>query len=76
MLDELVNRIADLVADKLRVADPVLSREEAAKYLGTTTRTLDRLASDGHLPRVKFGTRTVFKVSDLTKLIERNSQSA
>ena len=75
-LDQLASLIADRIAEKLRIPDPVLNRANAAKFLGVTTRTLDQLATVGELTRVKFGTRTVFQVSDLQELIARKSENA
>ncbi len=72
-LDQLANLIATRIAEKLSVHDSVLSREDAAKFLAVTTRTLDQLATDGELTRVKLGTRTVFQISDLKKFIARKS---
>ena len=38
-LDQLASLIADRIAEKLRIPDPVLNRANAAKFLGVTTRT-------------------------------------
>lgn len=42
-----------------------LSRKEAAAYLSVSTRQLDNYASARLLPRVKLGSKTVFRVKDL-----------
>lgn len=39
--------------------DPLYSPDEAADYLGITRKLLDRLRSDGKLPTIVFGHRTV-----------------
>jgi hypothetical protein len=57
-LEQLASLIADRIAEKLRIPDPVLNR-----------------ATDGELTRVKFGTRTVFQVSELQELIARKSEN-
>ena len=75
-IDQLATVIVDRIAAKIRIQDPVLSREDAANFLAVTTRTLDQLARDGELTRVKLGTRTVFQVSDLHELIARKSENA
>lgn len=75
-IDQLATLIADRVAEKLRVHNPVLSRADAAKFLSVTTRMLDKLASNGELTRVKFGSKTVFQVSDLQELIARKSHES
>lgn len=36
-LDQLASLIADRIAEKLRIPDPVLNRANAAKFLGVTT---------------------------------------
>ncbi len=46
-----------------------LSRRDAAKYLAMSTRTLDKLAADGDLPRIKIGTKTVFRLVDLESFL-------
>ena len=47
----------------------VLSRQQAANYLSISTRMLDKLASNGELPKVKNGLRTVFNLVDLEAFV-------
>lgn len=47
-----------LIADSIRtflehILTPILSREGAAKYLGVSTRTLDRLVEQGKIAKPK-----------------------
>ncbi len=47
-----------------------LSRVDAAHYLGVCARTFDNYVIAGEIPRVKLGTRTVYRVVDLDALLE------
>ena len=51
-----------------------LPRMAAARYIGVTTRTLDKYAAAGELPRVKLGAKTVFRIADLDALLAANVQ--
>jgi hypothetical protein len=50
---------------------PVLSREEAAAYLGIHSNTLDK--SD--IPRIYVGRRTLFRMETLNKYFEEMEQT-
>ena len=52
--------------------DPLLSREQAAEYLGVKAQTLAVWASTQRyeLPFVKVGSRVKYKRSDLDKFVE------
>lgn len=48
-----------------------LDRRQAAEYLSISTRLLDDWASQGLLPRLKAGRKTLFRVKDLdARLLE------
>ena len=49
--------------------DPLLSRSEAARYLGTSTVTLDRLARAGDLNPTRVGARPRYRVSELERYL-------
>lgn len=51
-----------------------LDRRESASYLSISTRLLDGLAAQGKLPRVKIGSKTLFRVADLDAFIESKVQ--
>jgi excisionase family DNA binding protein len=51
-----------------------LSRAHAAKYLGVSTRMLDKYAQTGELVRVKLGTKTVFRIVDLEAFLAAHVQ--
>ncbi|MHA1540337.1 MAG: helix-turn-helix domain-containing protein [Alphaproteobacteria bacterium] len=55
----------------------LLSRDEAANMLGTTSGTLAVWASTGRytLPFVKIGSLVKYRQSDLTAFIERQTQN-
>lgn len=46
-----------------------VSAPEAARLLSISRNKLYNLVKEGHIPLVKIGTRTVFRVSDLKRLI-------
>ena len=50
----------------------VLDRKEAAKFLSLSVRFVDQLASNGQLKRIKIGSKTLFRVSDLHQLISQH----
>jgi excisionase family DNA binding protein len=49
----------------------ILSRREAAKYLGIGKTTLDRL----DIPRTKIGRRVLFKREVLKKWVDENTEN-
>ncbi len=51
---------------------PCLTRIEAADYLSISVRLLDRLATEGRLPKVKIANKTVFRRIDLERYLEAN----
>jgi excisionase family DNA binding protein len=52
-----------------------LSRADAAKYLSCSVRFLDKLAKAGRIPRLKQGSKTVYRPADLDKYLESCIQS-
>ncbi|MDB4756426.1 helix-turn-helix domain-containing protein [Pirellulaceae bacterium] len=56
------------VSIKREIAGAV-SRTDAAKHLGISTRMLDELASKGRLRRLKIGRRSVFQLEDLNQFL-------
>lgn len=48
-----------------------LSRQQAANYLSISTRLLDDLLTAGDIPRIKIGRKTVVRVVDLDKYLDR-----
>lgn len=50
----------------------LLSPEEAARFLGISNRTLDRLVKQGMVAVVRIGSSRRFKLEDLLAVIERN----
>ncbi len=49
-----------------------VTRKEAAKFLSLSVRFVDQLASNGQLKRIKIGSKTLFRVSDLHQLISQH----
>jgi excisionase family DNA binding protein len=46
-----------------------LGRRDASVYLGVSTRMLDKLAGKNELPRIKIGSKTLFRVIDLEQFL-------
>ena len=57
------------------LASPLVSRDEAARYLGLASQTLALWASTGRydLPFVKVGRRAKYRVSDLEEFLRRRT---
>jgi excisionase family DNA binding protein len=54
-----------------------LSRDDAAKYLSVSLRTIDRLMMSGRLPFTKMGGRTLFRREHLMALpVDMTADSA
>ena len=47
-----------------------LDRRDAAAYLSISIRLLDMLASEGQIPRIKIGVKTLFRIVDLDAYLE------
>ena len=54
----------------------LVDRREAARLLGVSPGTIDNLRNAGELPSVKLGTRRLFDVTDLHRLIESRKRGA
>lgn len=50
-----------------------LSKHQAAAYLGCSTRTIERYASEDHLPFYRVRGRNLYRVSELDRWVERVS---
>ena len=72
-LERLADLVAERVLEKLRATDSggAVSRANAAKYLGVSTRMLDKYAEAGTIRRVKQGTKTTYRVADLNAFLNR-----
>ena len=46
-----------------------LNRRHAAEYLSISVRLLDKLATAGEIPRVKIGSKTLFRKADLDQYV-------
>lgn len=51
-----------------------LTRNDAAAYLGISTRYLDKLAAAGEILRCKFGAKTIYQRSELDRVLESRTQ--
>ncbi len=47
-----------------------LGREDAAKYLAVSTRTVDKLVANGKLLKAKIGSKTVFIREELDRFLK------
>ena len=53
-----------------RATDDVLSRKDAARYLGVDVKTLDRMCRDYSISRVSAGRRVLLRRADLDALFQ------
>lgn len=51
-------------------------RKDAAAHLSVSTRQLDNYAAAGLIPRIKLGSKTVFRVRDLDAFLESRLESS
>lgn len=78
LLDEFVNRVADLVVHRLEARESrpqteLLSLTEAAEVLRCKPQRIYQLRSMGRLPRTVEGGRAIVRRSDLEGLIGEDS---
>ena len=52
--------------------EKLLSKGQAASYLGISSLKLDYLRKEGEVAFIKIGTRVLFTVEDLRDFIQRN----
>lgn len=70
MSEAELQRIAEIVVQKLRATEPpkskvYLSRKQAAAALGVSLPTLDRQVREGRITPKRLGTRIVFDAATL-----------
>jgi len=73
LLTELVGEVKALrvaVEANRPMGEGALTRERAARYLGISTRQLDKLASDGDVPRTRVRGKTVFQRKNLDAYLD------
>ncbi len=51
-----------------------LSRKDSARYLGISTRYLDKLAAAGEIRRCKFGAKTIYQRVELDRVLASRLQ--
>ena len=54
------------------MSEKLLSKQQAARFLGISALKLDNLRRDGEVAHIKIGTRVLFSTEDLQGFIERN----
>lgn len=64
-IDQLADAIAQRLAGRLPDADCMLNTHEAARLLGCSVATVERLSRNGSLPSIKVGRLRRFRKSDL-----------
>ncbi|WP_367872341.1 helix-turn-helix domain-containing protein [Luteolibacter sp. Populi] len=57
-------------------ATPLLTRQQAARFLSVSVRTLDGLIRTGHLPQVKMGKSVRFRHSTLEAFVDARESRA
>lgn len=51
-----------------------LNRKDAASFLGIAVSTLDKMAANGSIARVKLGRRVIYRIKDLETLLDANRE--
>jgi excisionase family DNA binding protein len=69
---DAVSDVSSTVRSKGAVTTRLLSTEQAAQYLGVSTRTVKSLMSEGQIHDVKIGRSTRLDPIDLDAFIARN----
>lgn len=54
----------------------MLGLDDAAKWLGVSRRTIERLIADGILPKIKIRSRSVVALSALEAYVRRHTRRA
>lgn len=65
-----MNRTGEAVATE---KTPFISRHEAAEYLRTSTRTVDRRIKDGSLKHYRFGRAVLLRREDLDSYLSKTA---
>ncbi len=73
-LDALADKIAERLEGQSRVSRRLLTRQEAAAYLGRSVRGLDGLVAKRRVASVRGDGRPMFDVRDLDEWIESNKE--
>ena len=73
-LDALADKIAERISGQRPVNKRLLTRQEAAVYLGRSVRGLDGLVAKGAVASVRGDSRPMFDVRDLDAWIENNKE--
>ena len=68
-IDQLADRIADALAEKMENQEPYLSVEQAADYLAAKPKRLYDLAESGRLHTYRDGRRLLFRREDLDRYL-------
>ena len=61
-------------ADGATVGRRLFNKEETAEMLGICVRTLDELAKEGKIKRVKIGARVMYDLPDIDAFIEAQKE--
>ena len=77
-LDALVDAVADRILARLHQADQprLLTVDEAAEYLGRTSKALRHMIANGAIPAVREGSRLHLDRADLDRWVELRKSAA
>lgn len=83
LIDLDVNELQEIISEILATSsaprinsNKCLSRTMAADYIGCHANTIDNHAKQGRLPFVRYGKQRRFKISELDKFLDLNTQKA
>lgn len=72
-IEKIIEKVDQLLNDRLENADTYLTNEEATKLLKVSSRTLFKWRQEGVLKCSQIGRKVYFKNKDVQALIERNT---
>ena len=73
-LEQLAQRVAEIVADRLRSAPLLIDKFELAKRTTLSVSSIERRVKAGQLPAVKSGRRVMFAPDEVLAALCRNEQ--
>ena len=73
-VDDLVERIASQVVEKLSTRPALLTYQQLSEQVNLSVSTLQKLAAEKAIPRIKINNRVVFDLDAVVSALERASK--
>ena len=75
-LNELAEKIADIVAQRMAAQPTLITKVQLAKRLSLSLATIDRLVARGEIPAVRVGARVLFSPTAVLKSLQSPAEEA